>query len=297
MKRRIMGFCKKYFPSLFVKYRYYKTFRKKINLKKVKGFNEKILWLTLYWKDQRIVECADKYGLRKYVTNVLGSDQILPQLYGVYESVNDVVWEKFPKQFVIKCTHGCKYNIICDDKSKLDIEESKMKLSNWMKSYYGPSTYEPQYDAMKHRIIAEEYIETKAGLYPDDYKLYCFNGKVKAILVCLNRENSLKGTEDLLLEWYDPDWNVLDVGIKPNCKRANQPSCLERMKEYAEKLSAPFPFVRVDFYDRNEPVLGEMTFTPMYGMAKYYSEEGNKLLGSWLQLPNYKIKGRYKKEK
>ena len=35
------------------------------------------------------------------------------------------------------------------------------------------------------------------------------------------------------------------------------------MLKYAEILSKPFPFVRIDFYDyKNKPILGEMTFTP-----------------------------------
>ena len=296
MKRLILDIIKKYFPVVFVKYRYFKVFGKKLNLKNPTGFNEKILWLTLFWQDQRIVQCADKYGLRQYVIGCLGSDNIMPRLYGVYEKVDDVRWEQFPKKFVIKCTHGCKYNILCENKEKLDINKAKDALATWMNTEYGPSTYEPQYYAMKHRIISEEYIETDSGLYPEDYKLYCFNGKVKAILVCLNRENVLNKNEELILEWYDLKWKVLDIGAKPNKQLAMKPTCLEKMVEYAEKLSKPFPFVRVDFYDRHEPILGEMTFTPMYGMAKYYSESGNKLLGSWLVLPDHKMKRKYKKE-
>lgn len=296
MKRKILDLCKKYIPSLFVKYRYYRVFGKKLDLKKVIGFNEKILWLALYWQDQRIVKCADKYGLREYVLEILGTDAIMPKLYGVYTSVQEIDWDRFPQKFVIKCTHGCKYNIICQDKNRFNIDEAEEKLNAWLQTDYGPSTYEPQYYAMKHRIIAEEYIETKAGLYPEDYKVYCFNGEPKAILVCLNRENALNGNEELILEWYDTEWNVLDVGINKNQKRAQKPSCLSEILEYAEKLSKPFPFVRVDFYDREEPILGEMTFTPMYGMAQYYSEAGNQLLGSWLTLPNYKLKGKYHSE-
>ena len=296
MKRRILDFIKRYFPVIFVKYRYYKIFNKKLNLKKPDGFNEKILWLTLFWQDQKIVQCADKYGLREYVINCLGSDAIMPHLYGVYNKVSEIEWDKFPDKFVIKCTHGCKYNILCENKQKLDIRDAESKLNTWLHSEYGPSTYEPQYYAMKHRIIAEEYIETDSGLYPEDYKLYCFNGQVKAVLVCLNRENVLNKNEELVLEWYDLEWNVLDIGSKPNMKLAMKPTCLDQMVKYAEKLAKPFPFVRVDFYDRHEPILGEMTFTPMYGMAQYYSKEGNQLLGSWLKLPDHKLKRKYKKE-
>ncbi len=42
-----------------------------------------------------------------------------------------------------------------------------------------------------------------------------------------------------------------------------KPVCLDRAMELAEKLSQPFPFVRVDFYLIGERiVLGELTFTP-----------------------------------
>jgi hypothetical protein len=62
------------------------------------------------------------------------------------------------------------------------------------------------------------------------------------------------------------------------------------MVEHAEKLSKPFPFVRVDFYDYNDkPILGEMTFTPAGCMATYYSGEGLKMLGEMLVLPKEKI--------
>ena len=53
MKRLILDIIKKYFPVVFVKYRYFKVFGKKLNLKNPTGFNEKILWLTLFWQDQR----------------------------------------------------------------------------------------------------------------------------------------------------------------------------------------------------------------------------------------------------
>lgn len=59
------------------------------------------------------------------------------------------------------------------------------------------------------------------------------------------------------------------------------------MIKCAEKLSKPFPYVRVDFYDKDgKAILGEMTFTPYYGMARYYNEKGNEWLGSLLRLPD-----------
>lgn len=124
---------------------------------------------------------------------------------------------------------------------------------------------------MTPRIIAEEFVETAEEGLPNDYKVYCLNGEPKCVLVCLDRESGLT------LEWYDLEWNILDVGRVQNLGKAQKPECLGHMIEYARKLSKDIPFVRVDFYDSfGKPILGEMTFTPMYGMAQ---------MGSILELP------------
>ena len=56
----------------------------------------------------------------------------------------------------------------------------------------------------------------------------------------------------------------------------NKPVSFDLMKEMAAKLSNPFKFVRVDFYEINgKPIFGEMTFTP--GMQEVSNEFSNIL--------------------
>ena len=46
------------------------------------------------------------------------------------------------------------------------------------------------------------------------------------------------------------------------------------MVEIAEKLSKPFVFLRVDFYEIDGILyLGELTFTPTAGIGKYEPKE------------------------
>lgn len=280
LKRKLVTLLKKFFPVSYVKYRYKTLFGKKLNLKNPQNFNEKILWLMLYWQHPLVVTCADKYRMRDYVKKC-GCIEYMPKLYGVYKNTNEIEWDKFPEKFAIKCNHGCKMNIICSDKSNFNIQESERKLNYWMHDNYAYHVYEPHYAHIKPLILCEEYIKTEAGVFPDDYKIYCFNGKAKVVLVCMERQGS-----KLRLEWYDLDWNPLDIGRDKNEQKAKKPSCLDEMIKCAEKLANPFPYVRVDFYDKDgKAVLGEMTFTPYYGMARYYNETGNAWLGSLLKLP------------
>ena len=228
------------------------------------------------------MKCADKYEVREYVKSC-GCEEVLNELYGVYETTSEIDWDSLPSKFALKCTHGCGFNIICDDKSKLDKNETFEKLNRWLKIDYSLYAAELHYAKIKPKIIYEKYIETDAGFLPIDYKIYCFNGKVHGTLVCTSRS-----TEHLNLDFYDRSWEKLPYfksSLLGN-RKITRPKSYEKMIEVAEKLSKPFPFVRIDFYDyNNKPVLSEMTFTPLGCMATYYSEYGLKLLGDMLELP------------
>jgi hypothetical protein len=86
----------------------------------------------------------------------------------------------------------------------------------------------------------------------------------------------------------DLEWNNIDVA-RPECfenNPAQRPESLQEMIRYAETLSKPFPFVRVDLYECDgRPVFGELTFTPAACMWDGYTPTGAQLLGSMLRLP------------
>lgn len=268
-------------PYLATKFLYRRRIGKPLNLKNPSNFNEKIQWLKLYWRHPLVVKCGDKYEVRNYVKE-LGFTEILLKTHGVYRNTEEIDWDILPDKFAMKVTSGCGYNIICKDKKQLNINEIKSKLKNWMKTNYSLKYAEIHYEKMTPRILCEEFINTCDGTLPVDYKIYCFNGKPKIILVTTERESGYKRY------FFDTKWNILELekgtdGVQVNMKK---PKSLESMLYYAEKLSEPFPFVRVDFYDYNgKPILGEMTFTPAGGMANYYKESSLEELGDLITLP------------
>ena len=115
--------------TLRTKFLYWDVMGLRLDLVNPKDYNEKLQWLKLNWKDPLITQCADKYGVRVYVKGC-GCEDILNELYGVYDKTDDINWEFLSDKFVLKCTHGCGYNIICTDKSKLNKKDSLAKLIN-----------------------------------------------------------------------------------------------------------------------------------------------------------------------
>ncbi|MCS7338618.1 MAG: glycosyl transferase [Verrucomicrobiae bacterium] len=270
-------------PVLLSQVRFRLAWKRWPDFRRPKTFDEKLLWLNLYWRHPLKPVCGDKYTLRGYVEGQ-GLGHLLPYLYGVYESVEEIDFRALPESGVLKCSHGCKCNIFWRQKINLDVNAARRDLARWMRTDYSRFFGELHYAEMKPRIICEELLNDGRGELPVDYKLYCFNGSVKCTLVCVGRQPNGKGK----VYFYDNDWHYLRY-IKhegPPVYNIEPPSSYTAMIVAAEKLARPFPFVRVDFYDiGGRPVLGEMTFTDSACINAGLTEEAQYELGANLALP------------
>lgn len=252
-------------PKVASDIRYKKILHRKCNFKKPTTFNERLMVLKLgqYYKNDLITECCDKYKVRKYVQRC-GCEKILNELYFDCNDPNEISWHTLPSKYVIKCNHGCNYNIICTNSKELNIELAKAQLRKWMKEKYWLKAAETNYRFIQPKIIIEKYIETKAGKFPIDYRFYCTKGEVKT---CLLMHYSNEGYEhhDSYHIYVDADYRPLDIGqsIAESWQLPEKPKNFEEMWNYAKILSKPFPFVRVDLYSCDGKTLfGELTFSP-----------------------------------
>lgn len=266
-------------PVQATKVRYRLIIKHKCNLKEPRTMTEKMQWLKLFYYSNNpfITKCVDKYRVREYLQEK-NCSEILNGLLGVYNNADEIDFSALPQKFVLKCNHGCGYNIICQDKDKFDIEKAKKELNRWMKSEYGLDAIELVYKDIDRRIICEEYIETEDGNPPNDYKIFCAYGVPKLIYVISGGH----GSEECL-DYYTPEWEWIPVrnGNLPNAGDIHKkPENFEKMIAYAKVLSKDFPLVRVDLYSEfNRIIFGELTFlatggTPIYHPYSYDEEFG-----------------------
>lgn len=283
--RNLVGVVSNFSPKMASKI-YYKTkIGKSLNLKEPKLFNEKLMWLKLnkYANNELVTKCVDKYKVREYVKEC-GLENILNTLINTYDSVEEIDFNKLPNSFVLKCNHGAGYNIICEDKSKLDVEQAKSKLKKWLKEDYWKYVAEVQYKNVEKKIICEKFLESKDENAIEDYKIYCFNGVPKFCMLCIGRNFGKPK-----YYFFDTDWKLLR--INPAGKEAPEdftvpkPKCMEQMYEIAEKLAKTFEFVRVDLYDyHSKPIFGELTFTPAGCVDDNYVDGADLELGNMLNV-------------
>lgn len=113
--------------TAFLKLQYKNIIGEKLNLNNPQTFNEKLQWLKLNDRKDIYTTMVDKYEVKKYVSDVIGEKYIIPTL-GIYNSFDEIDFEKLPNKFVVKCTHDSGSTIICKDKKKFDIKKLKRKL-------------------------------------------------------------------------------------------------------------------------------------------------------------------------
>ncbi|MCM1140586.1 MAG: glycosyl transferase [Muribaculum sp.] len=258
---------------------------KKLNLDDPVTYNEKLQWLKLYNRNPEYAKMVDKYEAKKYVAELIGEEYIIPTI-GIYNNVDEIPWDKLPNQFVLKCTHDSGGIVICKDKSILDIEAAKRKLSRGLRTSYYPRNREWPYKNVIPRIICEEYKVDESGYELKDYKWFCFDGQVKALFIATDRGNP---NEDTKFDFFDEDFNHLPfTNGHPNASIVpTKPKGFEIMKQLAAKLSHGMPHARIDFYDINGQVyFGEITFFHWSGIVPFNPESWDETFGSWIKLPS-----------
>ena len=170
-----------------------------LNLKNPQNFNEKIQWLKLYDNSNLKETLSDKYLVRNWIKEKIGEKYLIP-LYGVWNNFDEIDFLKLPKSFVLKCNHGSGYNILVKDKSLFDKNDAKFKINKWLNENYAyVKPFEFQYKDIKKKIIAEEYIDIAKNSI-DDYKLWCFNGKVHYIQFITGRNRNQR------MAFFDKNW-------------------------------------------------------------------------------------------
>ena len=131
-------------------------------------------------------------------------------------------------------------------------------------------------------VLREEQPTNGAEL--TDYKIYCFNGKAKLMMVASNRFSD----EQTRFDYFDREGKWLNL-VWGNPRSETEPDIeanFEELFQTAEKLAVGIPHIRVDLYYVNGKVyFGEMTFYDASGFGRIESEGWDKRLGDWIELP------------
>lgn len=265
------------------------------NLKNPERFSEKLQWYKLNYHNPLMARCVDKYDVRSYVIES-GLSEILVPLIGVFESAEEVDFSRLPEHFVLKDVLGGGGNdvLICSNRDNFDEDAARTAMRKWTKR--GRHRKHPGrewvYDRKRpSRIICEEYLEPGDSVHGlTEFKFFCFGGKPRYINVISDRDLG----KDAAIGIFEADgfrrvnaWRADERRLE---REIEIPQSYSDMLRAAETLSAPFPEVRVDFYDLGERGFrfGELTFFAGSGYFPFAPDEFDYQIGSCFKLPTDK---------
>lgn len=246
-------------------------------------FNEKLQWYKLYYRNPLMQQATDKLAVRDFVAQ-RGLGHLLNDLLAVYDRADQIDFDSLPAAFVLKATHGSGMNIICPDQAALDQPACRQQLDRWLRTdFYRPGR-EWSYKNIPRKIIGEQFLTNEEYGELIDYKFYCFGGKPHTIFVCSERFSA----DGVKHQCFDTAWQPLPVlkgHVRSNLSLP-RPRPFDEMLAIAGKLSAGFPYVRVDLYlVQNRIIFGELTFYPDCGRIPFTPPEYNRIYGDLFVLP------------
>lgn len=271
-----------------VRRKFKKAFGRELDVKNPQTLNEKLQWIKLYEHHDYDSICADKYAMKQWVADLLGTDKYnVPVLYHTsnWRDISAKTITQFP--CIIKPNHTSHDYMILRSAADVNWRQLRRRCRFWLHRKYHIESQEVQYKDIHPLLLVEPLLETKAGKIPHDYKLNFMNGRLEFVYVSYDRE----GIDVRCV--FDEKWNVLPFywgGAKqpkyiPCPVEIPEPVSYKKMKEIGEKIARYFKYVRVDFYDVDGVLyIGEITLHHGGGCDCFRPEEYDKLYGEKLDL-------------
>jgi hypothetical protein len=204
--------------------------RKIPNLISPKTFNEKILHRILFDRRDFIPLFSGKLESRQYVLDKTGDSSLLIELVGTARNTAELRQLQLPEKFIAKSNHMSGRTWIHDGTVPLRIEELGNSIAKWC-SELGKLQW--GYSKVQRVALVEHLIESENGI-PEDYKFFCYNGRVHYIQVDGSRFSGHRR------DFFDTDWNHIDavLSYQNAASPPDKPQTLRRMIQLAEQLSA-----------------------------------------------------------
>ncbi len=256
---------------------------KKLNLDNPKTYSEKCQWMKLYYQRPELTTMVDKYDVKKYVADRIGSEYVV-ECYGVWDKFDDIDFDKLPNQFVLKGTGSSGGLYVCKDKKKFDKSKAKEILEKDINRNYYALYREWAYKNVKPRIIAERYLDSLLKEDTIEYKITCMGGVVQTVTICTGIAHAayeLRHNDNYSRDWKRQNWYAR---YTPTGKEFKKTPEIEKLIELSEKLTQGIPQVRADWYIHNGQIyFGELTFYtwagwPMFTPESYDYEHGKNFI-------------------
>ena len=248
------------------------------------SLNDHLVHRILYDRDPRLKLLCDKIAVRDIIRDRVGEEFVVP-LLGVWSDPRDIEWDALPDRFVLKPNHSS--GPVALVRSELERNPAKLmaEAAEWLRHDYFDESLEWGYRDLPRRITAEPLLVGPGGGEPAEAIVLTFHGKVAAIRIF----TGAKGSAERCDNWFDRHSNRLNFhSLKYQLgDYVLDPAMAARLIAAAEKASAGFDHLRVDFYLTDDGLrIGELTPYLGAGLTPWSRPGCDNLFGQFWQNPD-----------
>ncbi|HIF9471056.1 TPA: ATP-grasp fold amidoligase family protein [Photobacterium damselae] len=279
-KKYVLRFVRYIFPTKFLDYiTFFVCNRYLPNILTPKTFNENILYIKHNVKDLRMISLSDKYKVREYVKNKIGSEY-LPNIIYIGRDISGFTKVKLTDNFIVKPTNGSGFYYL-NVNEKPDLNRINKLYEKWINLNYYSIGGEWQYKNINQNIIVEELLFDSDGTLANDFKVHCFRNDLGQLtqIVEVHDDRFNEHSQTFFNDCYEQ----LDIEKHSNFVEYKFPDNFPKDKilELSAILSEGFGYVRVDWYCCSGRLyFGEMTFTPGNALSPFKNKDWDIKLGN-----------------
>lgn len=241
--------------------------------------NDKVLYRMVFDRRPILPRIIGKLEVRDHVLARTGDPDLLVDMVGTASNGRELAALDLPRDFIVKANHLSGFHHVHRGPEPPDLTAIAAKVTRWS-SHIGWSEW--AYSQVRHTCIVE-HLMLQDGQVPDDYKIFCFDGRVYFVLVTTGRFS------EKCVDIFRPAWTWIDArhGKLPNAERPPpRPERWAAMIALAETLSYGLDFVRVDLYQFNGRIkVGELTVYSDRATVMYSPAGIEDMLGAPWVLP------------
>ena len=248
-----------------------------------RSHNEKVNWRKLYDRNPIYPVISDKLRVRDFAAGVLGqkaAKDLFPKLLGVNVNPSARWLRRFGTGIAIKANNGCETNLFVMPGDNPDWVQMARTARRWMRQKHAILLQEWAYWQIPPCVIVEELLLTPDGRCADDIKFSMFDGLCRYVQIHHDRFGNKAES------YFWPDGTPINASI------ADLPAAdfiphkdFDKMLAIAEKLSAGFDYIRIDFLIAGDRfALNEMTVYRGSGLNRFHPVEFDFEFGSYWTL-------------
>jgi hypothetical protein len=245
-----------------------------LSLRAPRAFSEKVNWRIVYDRRPILGEMCDKLRAKELAVDRVPGLRAPRVLWSGTDAGELAALPDLPDHWVLKPNH--RTAMVHFGAGRPDPQWLRERTRGWVEDVLGQRQGEWGYTQARHLIFAEELLGSP-GQRPDDYKVFCFDGRPFMVQHDQGRSDRRHGRH-----FMTPDWQLLPVASGHGDPHAPvRPPEFDALLDAAVRLSNGLDFVRVDFYlIDDEVVFGELTAYPGGGLEAWQPRSFDRELGS-----------------